>query len=64
MLITEDQLKEWLGIERRTPLMRKLQELKIPYGLGGGGRICTTLGAIDRALVGEGAVQEEEITFA
>jgi hypothetical protein len=63
-LITEDQLQEWLGIKQRTRLMRALQELKIPYVLGGGGRICTTQGAIDQALVGAPAVQEEEIEFA
>jgi hypothetical protein len=63
-LITEDQLQEWLGIKQRTRLMRTLRELKIPYALGGGGRICTTQSAIDQALVGAIAVQEEEIDFA
>ncbi len=64
MLITEDQLKEWLDIKQRTRLMRKLQELKIPYVCGARGRICTTQGAIDQALVGAPAAQEDEIEFA
>ena len=63
MLITEDQLQEWLGIKQRTRLMRTLQELKIPYVFGGGGRICTTQGAIDRALSGAPA-PEARIEFA
>jgi hypothetical protein len=63
MLITEDQLREWLGIRQRTRLMRTLQELKIPYVVGAGGRICTTQAAIDQAIVGTPAVQQEEIEF-
>jgi hypothetical protein len=61
-LITEEQLQEWLNTKQRTRLMRALQELKIPYVLGGGGRICTTQGAIDGALTG--AVPTARIEFA
>jgi hypothetical protein len=63
MRIAEDQLKEWLGIKQRTRLMRALHDMRIPYVLGAGGRICTTQGAIDSALYGAAAVQEEEIEF-
>jgi hypothetical protein len=64
MLITEDQLREWLGIRQRTRLMRTLQELKISYVVRAGGRICTTQAAIDQAIVGTPTVQQEEIEFA
>jgi hypothetical protein len=63
-LISEDQLQDWLGIKQRTRLMRTLQELKIPYILGGGGRICTTQGAIDSALTGAPKQQKREINFS
>jgi hypothetical protein len=62
-LITQDELQEWLNIKQRTRLMRKLQELKIPYVLGGGGRICTTQKAIDSGLTGA-SVPKARIEFA
>jgi len=33
MLITEDQLQEWLGIKQRARLMRTLQELNSTLSL-------------------------------
>lgn len=59
-LVTEKELQEWLGIKQRTRLMKTLRDAKIPYMFGGGGRICTTQGAIDQSLFGANPKEKEE----
>ena len=50
MLLTEDQLRDWLGYARRADLERVLDSRGIPWLPGRDGRICTTLAAIERGL--------------
>jgi hypothetical protein len=51
-LLNEEDLKNWLGFNRRLDLERHLQSIRIPYFYGRGGRIRTTTAAIDKALIG------------
>ena len=51
-LITESDLKAWLGIQRRTSLEKRLQELRIPYVYGAKNIVCTTQAAVDNAING------------
>ena len=50
-LLTEEELKAWLNCERRGDLVRALDRAQIPYAVGVGGCISTSLGAIDGALL-------------
>jgi len=64
-LISESQLRAWLGFNRRADLERHLRESKIPFAYGKGGRIVTTLAAIDSTLAGaQTALPAEPIDFA
>jgi hypothetical protein len=51
-LVTENDLKAWLGINRRTALEKRLRELRIPYVYGAKNVVCTTQAAIDNAISG------------
>lgn len=51
-LITEEQLKEWLGYESRTKIVGLLKQYRIPYITAKDGRVCRTIGAIDNFLIG------------
>lgn len=61
-LITETDLKDWLGIQRRTALEKRLQELRIPYVYGAKNIVCTTQTAIDSAITGV-ELKADEIEF-
>jgi len=63
-LLSEDDLKNWLGFSRRLDLERHLQNIRIPYVYGKGGRICTTIAAVDKVLIGgKESTPSEEIEF-
>jgi hypothetical protein len=49
-LISEDQLRAWLGYQRRADLERAMIDQRIPILYGRKGQICTTLQAIEGAL--------------
>ena len=46
-LITEEQLKEWLGYEQRAALEKALTKNRIPFITGKDGRVCTTSQALE-----------------
>ncbi|MBO9484321.1 DUF4224 domain-containing protein [Salinisphaera sp. G21_0] len=46
-LITEEQLKAWLGFKQRSALMKWLDKEAIPYRLGNKGVIATTLNSLE-----------------
>lgn len=52
-LLTEPELMAWLGYKRRLELQTALRELGIPYALGKGGTIISTVQAVNTALLGE-----------
>lgn len=63
-LLTEEDLKHWLGFARRLDLELHLKSCRIPYLYGKGGRICTTVAAIDKVLIGgKESGQIDEIEF-
>lgn len=63
-LLSEDDLKNWLGFSRRLDLERHLQNIRIPYVYGKGGKICTTISAVDKVLIGgKESTPSEEIEF-
>ena len=63
-LLNEDQLKHWLGYERRSDVRRTLVVVGVKVALGKGGRIGSTVRAITAALKGESAeADSEEIEF-
>lgn len=63
-LVEEEELKSWLGYAQRTALERHLQKSRIPYIYGAGGRICTTIGAINSTLVSAAsAMRVDSIEF-
>jgi hypothetical protein len=49
-LITQDDLSQWLDFKQRADIERTLQERGIRYIIGKGGKICTTLDAINEVL--------------
>jgi hypothetical protein len=49
-LLTEDDLRAWLGYERRADLERALQTARVPVVYGRGGRLCTTLDAVHAGM--------------
>jgi hypothetical protein len=54
-LISQEQLGAWLGFQRQADIERAVFAHRILFMRGRGGRICTTRGAIERALGGETA---------
>lgn len=62
-LITEAELKDWLGIKRRTDLEKHLRQNKIPYLYGAGGRIATTTQAINQTLIERHQIHNQPIEF-
>lgn len=61
-LISEEDLKEWLGFEHRQKIQKWLSDRGIPYQLARG-RIVTTIQAINAGLIGV-AQQSEGFEFA
>ena len=53
-LLGEQELMSWLGYDQRKALQKRLDELRCPYTIGKGGRIATTLEAVNKALLAEG----------
>lgn len=52
-LLTEDDLKAWLGYESSSALEQRLREAGIRYKrIGKGGTIATTLDAVNKAFAG------------
>ena len=51
-LIKEADLMEWLGYSRRGDLETFLVSHKMPFAYGRGGRIVTTIDAINQPLIG------------
>lgn len=62
-LLNEDDLKNWTGFEQRKKLEDFLRLNKISFTYGKGNRIVTTQGAIDRALNGETAANDNKDAF-
>ena len=54
-LLDEANLMAWSGHAQRVRLEKWLKEQRIPYRYGKGGRIITTLAAVNAALVAGGA---------
>ena len=52
-LVNEDDLKDWLGIQQRARLEKRLCQLNIAYVYGAGNRICTTIAAVNNAVSGQ-----------
>ena len=52
-LLTESELCEWLGFQRRSALEKWMRQQGIPIIYGKQGRICTTLEAVNKAIIGE-----------
>lgn len=52
-LVTEAQLMEWLGYQRRADVEEFLRGQGVPILYGRGGRLCTTLEAINKTVLGE-----------
>ena len=50
-LLTEAELSQWLGFSRRAALEKWLREHGIPIIYGKQGRVCTTLEAINQAII-------------
>ena len=58
-LLSEPDLMNWLGCKRRAALEKYLREHGVRVIYGPGGRICTTLEAVNEALVGRKAAGDE-----
>lgn len=50
-LLTEPELMAWLGYKRRLDLLAALRDLGIPYALGKGGTIVSTIQAVNAGLL-------------
>lgn len=50
-LISEDDLKDWIGVATRSSLEGRLLELRIKYFKLKHGAICTTIDGINQALL-------------
>ena len=59
-LITEEELFDWTDYKSRGSLISWLQKNNIAFHTGKGGRVCTTLAAINKS----GSVNDDEIRFA
>lgn len=49
-LLSESELLSWLGYSRRKDAEDRLRQLGVPIIYGRGGRLCTTLDALNAAL--------------
>lgn len=58
-LISEQELIDWSGYQRRADLIRFCTDNKISFIIGRGQKICTTQKAIDCSLIDE--TQQNEI---
>jgi len=51
-LLSEQELMTWLDCRQRADLERRLRQKGIPVIYGRGGKVCTTLQAVNDALTG------------
>lgn len=53
-LLTQQELADWLGFQpnQAARIREALEERGIHYTLGRGGRVCTTIQAVNRAILG------------
>lgn len=58
-LITEDELKEWTGYKQRSKIEAFLRREKIPFTYGKGAKILVTKAAINSALGGQSAANQQ-----
>lgn len=58
-LVTEEDLRKWTGFEQRAKLEAWLRENRICYTYGKGNMLITTMAAVNRAIAGEQAQQED-----
>lgn len=58
-LVSEDDLRAWLNYERQADIKTWLDEKGIWYLMGKGGRICTTVAAINAARAANAASFDE-----
>ncbi|SMF96836.1 hypothetical protein SAMN02949497_4249 [Methylomagnum ishizawai] len=58
-LLTEPELMAWLGYKRRLDLLVALRDLRIPYALGKGGIVVSTVQAVNAGLLGTDGVRME-----
>lgn len=58
-LLTQDELMEWLNIHQRSRLEARLRELRIPYVYGREKTLCTTLSAVNDAIIGREYPQDD-----
>lgn len=61
-LVNAAQLRAWYGAKRDTDVVRCLERDRIRFSRGVGGAPCTTVEAINRALLGV-AVDADEFDF-
>lgn len=62
-LVTEEDLKGWLGFEQRATLEKWLKEKKIAFDYGKGGRIVTTVQALNEARAKQAANADDFTDF-
>lgn len=55
-LVSEKELLEWTGFSRPADVERLLRNNHIPWLPGKGGKICTTMKAIEQALYVQGKI--------
>lgn len=63
MLVNEKQLMDWSGIKDRTKLVSWLSSQRIPYLPSIDGRICTTIAAINKPIVGVSNATQNALDF-
>ncbi|OQX33589.1 MAG: hypothetical protein B0D91_14080 [Oceanospirillales bacterium LUC14_002_19_P2] len=59
-LVTEDELKEWTKYVRTGDIIRFLRENQVPFWEGRGGRVLTTLEAINSSLLNKQITHVED----
>lgn len=57
-LLTETDLKEWTGFQRRSDVERLLRKHNIPVIYGRDGQVCTTLDALNKTILGDKAANQ------
>ena len=61
-LISENDLMEWTGYQRRADLIRFLRERRVEHWITRSGAVCTTLGAVEGRLIEPSEDFEFEMT--
>jgi len=62
-LIYEKELLDVFGFERPADLRRCLTKQNVPFYLGKGGRVVTTIDAVNMPLIGGGNNDNRDIEF-